>query len=179
MCCNGVLFHTVQMQPTDSPGSLSALGLKLKRKRGERFLLQPCPAFGESGCSIYDARPQRCRLFECRQLKRWSAGEVTEEGALGAIHSAREQVAEILALLERLGGTNPKHPLSKRWKAALAVPMDPSMPPSKRSDRDQLLRAIRSLNAVLDRDFRIVPVGDCEEVEPQVSPMNAAWKTPG
>jgi len=164
MCCDGVLFHTVQMQPSDSPSSLSALGLKLKRKRGERFLLQPCPALCDSGCSIYEARPQRCRLFECRQLKRLSAAEVTEASALAAIQTARKQVAGIVALLEKLGGTNPKHPLSKRWKAVLAVPMDASTPVSWVADRDRLVRAIQELNALLDRDFRIVPVGDTDVV---------------
>ena len=162
MCCNGVLFHTVQMQPTDSPRSLSALGLKLKRKRGQTCLQQPCPAFGDSGCSIYEARPVRCRLFECHQLKRLTAAEITEESALSTIQGARQQVTGIVALLEKLGGANSKHPLSKRWKAVLAIPMDSSTDPTWVADRDQLLRAIHELNALLDREFRIVPVGDTQ-----------------
>src|SRR5882757_2729915 len=86
MCCNGVLFHTVRILPADSPGALSALGLKLKRKKGERLLLQPCPAHRDTCCSIYESRPQRCRLFECRQLQRLAAGEITEAMATEKIH---------------------------------------------------------------------------------------------
>ena len=70
MCCNGVMFHRVRLQPADSPKELAALGLKLKRKRGQHYLLQPCPAFQGTHCSIYASRPERCRLFECRQLQR-------------------------------------------------------------------------------------------------------------
>ena len=34
LCCNGVVFHTVRLQPGDSAKSVAALGLKLKRKQG-------------------------------------------------------------------------------------------------------------------------------------------------
>ena len=64
LCCNGVMFHTVQLQPGDSAKELAALGLKLKRKQGRHFILQPCPAFQNSQCSIYAARPERCGRFE-------------------------------------------------------------------------------------------------------------------
>jgi Fe-S-cluster containining protein len=164
MCCDGVLFHTVQMQSIDSPGSLLALGLRLERKRGQTYLLQPCPALGDSGCSIYHARPLRCRLFECRQLQRLANAEITEQTALGAIQSARRLVAEVVKLLERMEGTSSKRPLSKRWKAVLAMPMDASTPVSWVADRDRLVRAIQELIVLLDRDFRIVPVGDTDVV---------------
>jgi hypothetical protein len=56
MCCNGVIFHRVRLQVADSPKELAALGLKLKRKRGQHYFLQPCPAFRETHCSIYASR---------------------------------------------------------------------------------------------------------------------------
>ena len=68
LCCNGVLFHSVEMQPLDQLKELLSLGLKLKKKRKQVFVLQPCPAHKDSCCSIYGQRPQRCRIFECRQL---------------------------------------------------------------------------------------------------------------
>src|ERR1700761_8357592 len=86
MCCNGTMFHTVLLQPSDSARALAALGLKLKRrKNGKNYLLQPCPAFRGSHCSIYAARPERCRLFECRQLRQVAAGEISEATALETI----------------------------------------------------------------------------------------------
>lgn len=155
MCCDGVMFHTVHLKPRDSAQELAALGLKLKRKRGQNYILQPCPAFRESQCSIYTARPERCRLFECRQLQRVAAGEVTEAMAREKISEARQLVGEITALLLRSGGTNSKHPLSKRCETAMAVPLDPSSDEATVKTRNQLTRAMQALDALLDHDFRI------------------------
>lgn len=157
MCCDGVMFHTVHLKPRDSAKELAALGLKLKRKRGQNYILQPCPAYREAHCSIYAARPERCRLFECRQLRRVASGEITELMAREKIDVARRLVAEITALLQRSGSTNTRHPLSKRCDTAMAVPLDPSSDAATVETRNQLTRAMHELDALLDRDFRIAP----------------------
>src|SRR5690242_10002477 len=64
LCCNGVMFHTVKLQPSDSAKELTALGLKLKRKKSGNYIQQPCPQYQYGECAIYAVRPQRCRLFE-------------------------------------------------------------------------------------------------------------------
>ena len=156
LCCNGVLFHTVQLQPADSAKELAALGLKLKRKKGENFILQPCPQYRESQCSIYAVRPQRCRLFECRQLKRIAAGEITAEMALEKIAEAQRRVAQVNELLRAAGTTDPKRPLSKRCEKVMAEPLDASADQGTVSLRSDLTRAMQELDALLDRDFRIV-----------------------
>ncbi len=159
MCCNGVMFHTVRLMPADSAKVLAGLGLKLKRKRGQNFILQPCPAFQESHCSIYAARPERCRLFECRQLQRVAAGEITEAMAREKIGAAARLVAEVNVLLERAGGNSPKRPLSRRFETARAEPLGPSGDEVAAETQKQLARAMQELGALLDQDFRIVPVG--------------------
>ena len=157
MCCNGVMFHTVRLQPSDSAKDLAALGLRLKRKKGGNYILQPCPAFRESHCSIYAARPERCRLFECRQLKRVSAGECTEALALERIQEAQRRVAEVSHLLERAGGASIKKPLSKRCEKVMAEPLDLSSDPAAIELRNHLTRAMRELDAFLDQEFRLPP----------------------
>ena len=157
LCCNGVLFHTVKMQPGDSPKALAALGLKLKRKSGARYLLQPCPAFCGTHCSIYAARPERCRVFECRQLKRLAAGEIDESAALENILEARRRVAELEDLLQKCGRTNPKRPLSKRCEKATAEPITAASEPAAIELRDRLTQAMHQLDSLLDREFRIQP----------------------
>jgi Fe-S-cluster containining protein len=157
LCCNGVMFHTVKLQPSDSAPELAALGLKLKRKQGHNYILQPCPAFQDSRCSIYAARPERCRLFECRQLKWVAAGETTEALALEKIREVQRRVAELDELLERAGGTNVKRPLSKRCEKALAEP--PSTPEAARL-RGQITLGMQELKAILDEDFRIERGGE-------------------
>jgi len=159
------MFHTVLLQPSDSAKALSALGLKLKkRKNGKNYILQPCPAFRGTHCSIYAARPERCRVFECRQLRRVATGEITEAAALEMIQDAQRRVAEVMGLIERSvpGGTNPRKPLSKRCETAMAEPLHSTSDAAAVDLRDQLTRAMRQLDELLDREFRIGPV---EEIE--------------
>ena len=158
MCCNGVMFDIVRLQPGDSPKALAALGLKVKRKRGQSHIVQPCPAHRESQCSIYAARPERCRVFECRQLQRVATGEITEAAARERIGEAVQLVTEVNVLLLRAGGTNAKHPLSKRCETAMAEPLDPSADAAAAETRNRIVCAKRELDALLDQEFRIVPI---------------------
>lgn len=157
MCCNGVMFHIVRLQSADSPKALAALGLKLKRKRRQECILQPCPAYRECRCSIYEARPVRCRAFECQQLQGLATGAIIEAAALEKITEATALVAEVNALLLRSGGSNMKQPLSKRCETAMAEPLDPSSDAAVVQTRHQLSRAMRELDALLDQEFRIEP----------------------
>ena len=171
LCCNGVIFHTVRLQPADSPKALAALGLKLKRKKGAHYILQPCPAWQDAQCSIYAARPERCRLFECRQLQRVAAGETTEAAALEKIHEVQRRVAQVNELLALAGGTNAKRPLAKRCEKIMAEPLDASSDQAAITLRDTLTRAMRELDAVLDADFRLLPSGASGAVvEPAAPP---------
>jgi Fe-S-cluster containining protein len=162
LCCNGVLFHTVQLQPGDSAKALAALGLKLKRKQGHHYILQPCPAFKQACCSIYAARPQRCRLFECRQWQRVEAGEISEAHALEKIRDVQRRVADLDALLQSAGGTNFKRPLSKRYEKAMAEPLAALTEPAAVSARHRLTRAMAELSQILNDDFRLVRTGAAE-----------------
>ena len=94
MCCNGVLFHGMQVQPQDSLRSLASKGLKPKRRDGELYFPQPCPAHQDSCCQIYNDRPQRCRAFVCKQLAAVIDGKKTEDAALEKIREARVLTAE-------------------------------------------------------------------------------------
>ncbi len=154
MCCNGVMFHTVWLQPGEPAQKLTALGLKLKWKKKQHFLLQPCPAHNGSECSIYEERPARCRIFECRQLKRVAKGEITGAMAIEKITEAKRRVAEIEALLAKAGPTDVKQPLSKRCERIAAIPPDPADHETVEL-RLRLARAMNELDALLDSDFRV------------------------
>jgi hypothetical protein len=149
----------VQLQPGDSPGELAALGLKLKRKKGRQYILQPCPAHRESRCSIYAARPERCRLFECRQLKRVAAGEITEAMALANIHEVKRRVLHLNELLKLEGAANVKQPLSKRCEKVLGEPLVASSDRETVENRNRFTQAMQELYAMLDQDFRPEPKG--------------------
>ncbi|MEA3207786.1 MAG: uncharacterized protein QOE70_843 [Chthoniobacter sp.] len=152
------MFHLVQLQPGDSARELAALGLKLKRKQRQDYILQPCPAYREAQCSIYLRRPERCRLFECRQLQRVAAGEITEADALAKIGEVQRRVAYLDGLSRRADGTLRKGPLSKRCETALAEPFDATTHPERVHEHEELARGLRELDALLDEDFRVAPV---------------------
>lgn len=155
LCCNGVMFHTVRLQPNDVPTELAALGLKLKRKHGQDLLLQPCPAHCDGQCSIYAQRPERCRLFECQQLQRVGTGEITEAMALEKIREVQRRTARLDALSRRADGSPRKGPLSKRCETALAEPFDATTHPELIGEREELARGLAELEAILDQDFRV------------------------
>src|SRR4051812_25402442 len=98
LCCNGVIFADVQLQPGDDATRLEALGLSLKnfpkQKSAQTSISdsnavslkikfsQPCVAFDGCRCRIYADRPKYCREFDCALLKCVNAGEVKTAGAL-------------------------------------------------------------------------------------------------
>ena len=155
LCCNGVLFTIVQLQPADSPKQLASLGLKLTHKKKRHFFQQPCPMFRESQCAIYQNRPERCRLFECRQLKQVAAGQIAEATALATIADARRRVDRVRELFERLGETNHKRPLTRRYESIMQVLPDPTTGPETASLRAELTLAMRDLRELLLKDFRV------------------------
>ncbi len=149
------MFHTVRLQPSDVPPALAALGLKLKRKSRGDMILQPCPAFRDECCSIYAQRPERCRLFECRQLRQVAAGEISEAMALEKIRGVQARAARLDVLSRRANGGVRKGPLSKRCETALAEPFDATTHPELVEQRAELARGLAELDEVLDEDFRV------------------------
>ncbi|MGC3988737.1 MAG: YkgJ family cysteine cluster protein [Chthoniobacteraceae bacterium] len=155
MCCNGVMFHLVQLQPGDSPNELLERGLKLKWKRGHRHIQQPCPAYCESRCTIYEIRPERCRAFECRVLKRLLAGEITEAEAAGKVDEVKTRVADLEEMLTQSGVPNTRKPLTKRFDTATAIPLHESDDVEELELRQDLVRAMDELETLLQKDFRV------------------------
>lgn len=149
------MFHTVRLQPNDSPRDLAALGLKLKRKQGFDLILQPCPAYEDGRCSVYAVRPERCRIFECQQLKRVAKGEITEAMAREKIAEVKRLTVRLATLSRRSDGSPRKGPLSKRCETALAEPFDATAHPELIAEREELARGLAELDAILDEHFRM------------------------
>jgi len=154
MCCDGGLFHSVELRADDHPRQLAAVGLKLRRKKGVDFFLQPCSAHqkdqGVCSCRIYGERPARCRAFHCRQLGIVEAGVISETDALEKIRKARSQVARVNSLIDRLGGANPNRSLAHRAAYALSMPLDSARSPL----HEELESAMLELESFLAQEFR-------------------------
>lgn len=128
MCCNGVLFRDVELQPGDDAQKLLRLGMPVKvakasatrnpkpETRNQKFN-QPCVALGsDCKCRIYAERPSRCRQFECAVLLGVMAGEASAEDALKLIRSTRRKADKVLKLMREMGDTNEAVSVSARWR---------------------------------------------------------------
>ena len=154
LCCTGVLFHTVRLQPSESAQTFKALGMLLQHKKKYDFFNQPCTSFKENCCSIYAQRPLRCKLFECQQLKRLATGETTEVNALETILKAHHKVDQVQKLLQLSGPMNFKRPLSKQYANVTAEPLDGSAGSEALALRSKLTEAFEDLNQFLNHEFR-------------------------
>ena len=143
MCCNGVLFEIVRLQPQDSVKELEKLGMQINRRKTQPYFKQPCQMLDGCTCTIYEQRPTRCRRFECLQLKLLAVGEITEAEASAKIAEAREIVQRIQALLAEAGDHVAQDSLEERTQRVLAA--HPESP---------LQHEMHSLRVLLDRDFR-------------------------
>lgn len=151
MCCNGILFHGMRLQPGDSARILTKLGLKLKRRDGELLFLQPCSAHRNNCCTIYKDRPERCRTFSCRQLGGVTEGSITEETALAKIREARQLSDRIRELFSQLGDDRSSRAFAIRYAGIFTPPLDPTCEAA--ALRQDLQTAMSELKSILTRDF--------------------------
>lgn len=149
MCCNGVLFHIVRLQPADSIKTLESLGMKLSRKKREPYFNQPCRFLHDCTCSIYQDRPTRCRLFECQQILGLAGGGITEDEAGQKIALARLRVNRIEELLGRQGNQEIHRPLMERCAQVLQEVGE--------NERRELVEEMTALNELLNQSFRPEP----------------------
>ena len=146
LCCNGVMFDIVMLQPGDHAKALKARGLRIKRRE---FFTQPCTALCGTHCTIYHDRPTRCRLFECQQYQQVAAGTLPEETAQSRIQDVQRQVIRIESLMEGSPANDPRRSLSKRYANTLATP------PEASPDCAELIEAMDKLQTVLTDHFRV------------------------
>ena len=156
MCCDGVFFHSVELQSGDNPRQLSSLGLKLRRKKGVEFFLQPCGAHREEdsicSCAIYAERPIRCHRFNCRLILSVESGGVSEAEAMEAIRVARSQVVRVNELINRVGESNPARSLAHRVANVLTLPEGAQLTVL----HDELDAAFKQLESFFVKEFRVV-----------------------
>jgi uncharacterized protein len=117
MCCNGVLFRDVELQPGDDAARLKALGMPVRKLARKEKFAQPCTALGgDCRCRIYTDRPTRCRQFECLLLLDVVAGKTDTDAALKLIRSTRRKADKVLKLMREIGDTDEAVSLSVRFR---------------------------------------------------------------
>ncbi len=176
LCCNGVIFADVRLEPGDDASRLRLLGLPLvsqsrgassaacnpnqKSKIKNPKFLQPCAAFDGCRCRIYVDRPKYCREFECLVLKNVQAGELGRNAALRLIRTARGRAEAARRLLRELGDTDEQVALSLRFRA-IKQRMESDIPDAVTAGVfGRLTLAVHDLNVLLSGSFYSGTGGD-------------------
>jgi uncharacterized protein len=170
LCCNGVLFRDVELQPGDAPQRLRTLGMPLTplRKQAAARLRkagvvsapsglkfnQPCSALRpDCRCRIYPDRPARCRDFECALFKAVAAGTTASVAAKRIIRSTLQQAERVKSLLRQLGDTEETLALSLRFQR-IQKQMHRDGPDEAAAEvYSELTLAVHDLNMSLRREF--------------------------
>lgn len=159
LCCNGVLFKDVELQPGDDAKKLESLGLPISESKTRNSKIanckfpQPCAALDGCRCRIYADRPVRCRQFECALLKSVQAGETEEAVALRVIRSTRQRADQVRALLRETGDVDEALALSLRFKRTRRR-FEASPPDDARAEMfSRLTLAVHDLNLLLSGKF--------------------------
>lgn len=170
LCCNGVIFDRVQLQPEDDPARLTSLGLQLRAqgKRRQTSLAQqaqsdaansvrcfpqPCAAFDGCHCRIYAERPVYCRQFECLLLKSIKAGNTQLAAASRIISTARQRTERVQQLLRALGDTDEQLPLGARFRRTARRLERVGLGGASAAEYGELTLAMHDLNCLLSEAF--------------------------
>jgi Fe-S-cluster containining protein len=114
---------------------------------------QPCPAYADCRCQIYQQRPQHCRSFECLLLKRVKAGSTTPPAALTIIRNARRRAETVRKLLYELGEQNEHLPLARRFRQLSRKIEQTELDEKTAAKFGRLTLAVHDLNLLLSEAF--------------------------
>ena len=95
LCCNGVLFNRVSLDPEE----VETIAVKHRLPMlDDTRMKQPCGALRENGdCGIYEERPKRCRNYRCTTLEALEAGTIDPVEARVRVRRIKERLAELTA----------------------------------------------------------------------------------
>lgn len=154
MCCNGVLFRDVELQPDDDAKKLETLGLPIERLKTKTRFPQPCAALGEDcRCRIYAQRPQRCQQFDCALLQSAVAEKISVPSALSIIQQAHRRAEKVRRFLRVLGDQDEHIALSLRFKRTRRRIESGEIDSDTAGAFGELTLAVHSLNVLLSQRF--------------------------
>ncbi len=156
LCCNGVIFANLALQPGDDAERLRSLGLPVSAPRGVRqppYLSQPCAALEGCRCRVYGDRPSYCRQFECVLLKSAIAGRIATAEALRIIGTAQARAEKVHGLLRTLGDRDEHVALSVRFRQTAKRLQAAELDEDTAETYGQLTLAVHDLNLLVGQAF--------------------------
>jgi len=150
-CCDGTLFSAMPLKPDDAVTPLKAAGINIVSDNDLTLLKQPCAAYKNCTCTVYANRPQACRTYKCKLLKRLERDDTSWQSALEIINKVKSLKNEMNALAFAASTTAQSGEeiilLMKRCQ------IDPSIG-TKKQDYAHVLLKFGELQIYLDRFFR-------------------------
>ena len=156
MCCNGVIFADLQLQPGDDAERLRSLGMPVLAPRGPRqppHLSQPCAALEGCRCRIYAERPEYCRQFECALLKSVKSGRTPRAEALRIIGTTQQRADKVRRLLGALGDKDEQVALSVRFRRTTTRLKAMDLDDETAETYGELTLAVHDLNLLVHEAF--------------------------
>jgi Fe-S-cluster containining protein len=157
LCCNGVIFADVTLQPGDNAAALRKLGLPISTGRRLSRFTQPCAALDGCRCCIYPDRPKYCREFECLVLRRVQAGRISYDEARKVIQTARARSEKVKRLLRALGDEEETLSLGARFRRTAKRLERVGLDEETADLYGQLTLAVHDLNLLISDSFYAFP----------------------
>ena len=98
LCCDGTLFNQVPLELAELR-ALRDLGFDILEVLEQAYFPLPCAKLFESSCSVYAARPNSCRNYRCKVLRRLEQGELDVEQSHALVQKANSLRSTIHQLL--------------------------------------------------------------------------------
>ncbi len=147
------MYRSVDIGEGDIVAPLQAVGVRFSTTAEKTSFLQPCSAFCQGCCSVYDGRPSVCREYRCALLRRLEAGEVSSEEARSLIASTIAIRDRVRPELEHLVEPQEALALDGLYKLLFAKLETASDRAAMKKAQSKLLLDIASLRVLLARYF--------------------------
>ncbi len=151
LCCDGTFLSGVPLKPDDEITPLKAVGINFVYENDVTVLKQPCAAHKNCTCAVYANRPQACRVYKCKLLKRFERDDISQQSALEIINKVKSLKNEMNALALAASTTAQSGEeiilLMKRCQTAQSIG-------TTKQDYAQILLKFGELQIYLDRFFR-------------------------
>lgn len=154
LCCDGALFKKVSLGATDQLDTLRAVGIEVFEEEKGRWLRQPCAAYKNGKCNIYDKRPKHCLQFQCKLLKRVIDDETIWKEALQLVQTTLRHKVRVESKLDSAMRNAGRNDLSGKYEQLLDSIESKADPSAFRKRYADVLLDYVSLTLQIDRHFK-------------------------
>lgn len=152
LCCDGTLYSFVALKDTDLPERLVSLGMALTGGLGETVFAQPCSAYRDHCCSIYESRPSICRRYRCALLQACESGTRTRDEVRLLIEDTRVLRDRVRSEVEGFVAAESSLPLQQLFELMIEK-LEQLDPEARKQVNSSMLLDVGTLGVLLAKRF--------------------------